>query len=323
MDNEWPTPFGPISDPPVFGELYLLKYFRGFIYFISHAIKNWLKNVTTLEQSELNWICHHQKELRSDVYQDIRNAVHNEENPDAVDRGKCVILPSSWQPTPHVSALSGFNGHCRKPDLFFTMTTNPKWPEITDALLKDPTPDSKRQEPSDRSDIVACVFVQKMEKLLKDVRGGLFGKVAGMVYTVEFQKRGLPHIHLLIFLQQQDKIRNPEDVDDIVSAQIPDHVAHPFLYESVTRHMVHGPCGPGHKTAACMVDNACSSIIQNSLNQRLSLDTVAIPNMLDLTMVGLVWTGGVIFMTIGILFPIILISQPSMVSLPSHSYFSI
>jgi len=27
------------------------------------------------EQSELNWIRHRQKELRSDVYQDIRNAV--------------------------------------------------------------------------------------------------------------------------------------------------------------------------------------------------------------------------------------------------------
>jgi len=67
----------------------------------------------------------------------------------------------------------------------------------------------------------------------------LFGKVASMVYTVEFQKRGLPHMHLLIFLQQEDKICNPKDVDDIVSAQIPDPVDHPLLYETVTKHMVH------------------------------------------------------------------------------------
>jgi len=60
--------------------------------------------------------------------------------------------------------------------------------------LRDPTPEGTRQEPSDRPDIVACVFVQKMAQLLKDVKDpGLFGKVAGMVYTVEFQKRGLPH----------------------------------------------------------------------------------------------------------------------------------
>ena len=148
--------------------------------------------------------------------------------------------------------------HCRKPDLFLTMTTNPKWPKITEALLQDQTPDGKRQQPSDRPDIVARVFVQKMESLLKDVRNGLFGKVAGMVYTVEFQKRGLPHMHLLIFLQQEDKIRNPKDVDDIVSAQIPDPVAHPLLYETVTKHMVHGPCGPGHPSSVCMVDGVCS-----------------------------------------------------------------
>jgi len=61
---------------------------------------------------------------------------------------------------------------------------------------------------------VARVFVQKMEQLLKDVRCvSVCGKVAGMVYTVEFQKKGgLPHMHLLIFLQQPDKIRNPKDV---------------------------------------------------------------------------------------------------------------
>jgi hypothetical protein len=48
MDNYLPTPFGPISDPLAFGVLYLVKYYGGFIYFISHTIKNWLKNAATL-----------------------------------------------------------------------------------------------------------------------------------------------------------------------------------------------------------------------------------------------------------------------------------
>jgi hypothetical protein len=39
----------------------------------------------------------------------------------------------------------------------------------------------------------------KMQELLKEVRGGLFGKVTGMVYTIEFSKRGLLHMHLLIY----------------------------------------------------------------------------------------------------------------------------
>jgi len=54
LDNEWPISFGPISDPPAFGELYLVKYFGGFIYFISHAIKNRLKNAATLGLNDWN-----------------------------------------------------------------------------------------------------------------------------------------------------------------------------------------------------------------------------------------------------------------------------
>ena len=37
--NQWPTGFGPISIPLVFKVLYLVKYFCGFKYFISHDIK--------------------------------------------------------------------------------------------------------------------------------------------------------------------------------------------------------------------------------------------------------------------------------------------
>ena len=33
--NQWPTAFGPISNPSVFEVLYLLKYFGSFMYFIS------------------------------------------------------------------------------------------------------------------------------------------------------------------------------------------------------------------------------------------------------------------------------------------------
>jgi hypothetical protein len=53
LDNEWPIPFGPIGDPPAFGELYLAKYFGGYVYFISHAIENQLKNAATLLNATL------------------------------------------------------------------------------------------------------------------------------------------------------------------------------------------------------------------------------------------------------------------------------
>jgi hypothetical protein len=215
------------------------------------------------EQSELNWIRHHQKELRADSYQSLHTAINANPETDAANTGQRVVLPSTHLGSPrHMYQLfqdsMAICRHCKKPDLFLTMTTNPNWPEIKEALLKDQTEQGKRQEASDRPDIVARVFVMKMQELLKEVREGLFGKVAGMVYTIEFQKRGLPHMHLLIFLQQGDKIRDPKDVDDIVSAQIPDPVTQPLLYETVTKNMVHGPCGPGKPSARCMVNNVCS-----------------------------------------------------------------
>ena len=39
--NQWPTAFGPISNPSVCEVLYLVKYLGSFNYFTSHNIKNW------------------------------------------------------------------------------------------------------------------------------------------------------------------------------------------------------------------------------------------------------------------------------------------
>ena len=152
----------------------------------------------------------------------------------------------------------------RKPDIFITMTAKPTWPEIQEQLLWEEPPNAganhqrRRQKASDRPDIVARVFEQKKNELLKDVKSGVLGKVEAMVYTVEFQKRGLPHMHLLIFLAEEDKIHTPEQVDAIVSAQLPDPELHPQLYETVTNCMLHGPCGAERHSAPCMVDGNCS-----------------------------------------------------------------
>ena len=48
MINQWSTVFGPISNPSVFEVFYLVKYFGGFKYFISHDIKNRFKKAVTL-----------------------------------------------------------------------------------------------------------------------------------------------------------------------------------------------------------------------------------------------------------------------------------
>ncbi|OWZ22476.1 putative membrane protein [Phytophthora megakarya] len=104
----------------------------------------------------------------------------------------------------------------RKPDLVVTVTTNPKWKEIQDELLPD-------QTSSDRPDIVTRVFRMKLNALLDNItKKGIFGKVAALVYVVEFQNSGLPHAHILIILKDHWKPRNSSDYDNFVSAEIPD-----------------------------------------------------------------------------------------------------
>ena len=51
-----------------------------------------------------------------------------------------------------------------------------------------------------------------------------------MVHVIEFQKRGLPHCHILVVLDQNRKLRDGHDVDSIICAEIPDERAVPDLY---------------------------------------------------------------------------------------------
>lgn len=62
------------------------------------------------------------------------------------------------------------------------------------------------------------------------------------VHTIEFQKRGLPHIHCLVFLDPQDRIKTAEVIDCLIRADIPDPVEEEALYKIVTMVMLHGPC---------------------------------------------------------------------------------
>ncbi|XP_015124346.1 uncharacterized protein LOC107046271 [Diachasma alloeum] len=63
------------------------------------------------------------------------------------------------------------------------------------------------------------------------------------VWVVEYQKRGLPHVHLLLTLKADHKIATPDAVDKYISAEIPDPNDDPILHQAVMKHMIHGPCG--------------------------------------------------------------------------------
>ncbi|XP_074276220.1 uncharacterized protein LOC141599974 [Silene latifolia] len=103
------------------------------------------------------------------------------------------------------------------------------------------------------------VFKMKLAELMKDLKDRhIFGRVIGGTYTIEFQKRGLPHAHILIFLHRDDKFPKAANVDKIISAEIPDPDENPLLYALVKDHMIHGPCGKDFPTCPCMVASKCS-----------------------------------------------------------------
>lgn len=78
------------------------------------------------------------------------------------------------------------------------------------------------------------------------------------MYVVEFQKRGLPHVHLLIWLDSASKKNLKQNIDKYVCAEIPDPEKDPAGYAAVKRFMMHGPCGGGYPKSPCMKDFKCT-----------------------------------------------------------------
>ncbi|GFW55752.1 ATP-dependent DNA helicase [Trichonephila clavipes] len=75
------------------------------------------------------------------------------------------------------------------------------------------------------------------------------------MYSIEWQKRGLPPMHLLVWLQT--KICS-DQVNSIISAEIPDKEEDPILYEVVTKNMIHGSFCNKNCKVPCIVDGKCS-----------------------------------------------------------------
>ena len=66
--------------------------------------------------------------------------------------------------------------HFHKPDLFLTMTANPKWPEIIYSLFSG-------QIATDHPNFVLWVFEQNKKALLKLIDNGFFGTTVAHYQT--------------------------------------------------------------------------------------------------------------------------------------------
>lgn len=205
-----------------------------------------------IEASNLNWLKMHQDTIQAQRYVSVHQAAARLAAKHGLTAAPTIILPSAFQGSArHMrqqcnDAMATFTRYGR-PDYFTTMTCNPNWPEIQKEL-------EEGQSASDRPDIVARVFKLKLDEMLNEIQSGLFGPVLCMVHTIEFQKRGLPHAHILFTIQNGHKPDNAETINKYVCAELPDRELNPRLFDIVTKTMTHGPC----RQDLCIVDGKCS-----------------------------------------------------------------
>ncbi|XP_038717417.1 uncharacterized protein LOC120010695 [Tripterygium wilfordii] len=232
---------------------------------------------TCIEEQRLRFIRCNQDKLRSELYSGLQDAVSRGDTI-ASEIGKRTILPSSHTGSPRykVQNYQDAMAICRwagYPDLFITFTCNPKWQEIRDMLDI-----IGQSEPSKRPDVVDRVFQIKLHELLQDIKHRkYFGPTLAVLYTIEFQKRGLPHAHILVFLHPEYKKPTTERIDAIISAEIPDKSCDPSGYLAVQNYMIHGPCGNLNNGSPCMQDKKCTKHFPKKYYDETSIDVDGFP----------------------------------------------
>src|SRR5436309_800789 len=107
----------------------------------------------------------------------------------------------------------------------------------------------------DWPDLVARVFHLKVQEFLRKVQHeGFFGENVASVFTVKYQKRGLPHIHFLLFLAGRAQFDTIDRIDQVICAELSDP-SEQELYNVVTKHLIHQPCSVHNPTAPCMKEH--------------------------------------------------------------------
>ncbi|XP_076063443.1 uncharacterized protein LOC143038306 [Oratosquilla oratoria] len=134
------------------------------------------------------------------------------------------------------------------PDFFITFTMNPAWEELSEAAQQTGSHATSKNR-GYRPDLIRRIFKLKVDELMDDLTNkNIFGRVKAHLYRIEWQKRGLPHVHILLWMEHRV---DAELVGRIISAEIPDKEKEPRLFETVTTCMIHGPCKCFDESQAC------------------------------------------------------------------------
>jgi len=206
------------------------------------------------EKQRLDFIRRNQLKLRANLYKCVREST---EDRNVESSGRMVVLPASycgsdrWYHRGYKNAMALVQKY-GKPTFFLTQTFDVNCPEVKAELKPG-------QSPYDRPDLLCRIFNLKRKALLDDItKRGIFGECIAYVSVVEFQKRGAPHSHNLIWIK--DFEMTSQNIDNVISAEIPppgdegsdDRVFH----DLVVKQMIHGPCGRhGNMRLGCVQED--------------------------------------------------------------------
>ena len=166
-------------------------------------------------QNRINFLFKHQLLLRKES--EIRNGSVFDENEKDLDEGIKTYVPAN---------LTGSHAYWKKvadsaffltlilgsPKFFITITENSNWNEI--AALNNSN-DIMMNSP-----LLARVFYQKKLCLIDFIKKSkMFGNISGMLWRDEYQKRGMPHSHILIWSDFDTE--DPIAVDQIITCSLP------------------------------------------------------------------------------------------------------
>nr|KAJ0189473.1 hypothetical protein LSAT_V11C800408900 [Lactuca sativa] len=264
---------------------------------------------TCMEADRLDYILHHQEQLRSNYVSDLYDALSKGDRDNKVI-GKRVYSPATFVGGPcymykhYQDALA----ICRvygNPHFFITFTCNIKWSEIQHFMDLH-----LQHDVHSRTDIISCVFQIKVDAFIKFLKEDkTFGDMIRHKYIFcalwfstclplwfhflpysclhnlthpihmlsrfihnRDPKKGLPHCHTLLWTSSADMIKEPADIDKYMTAELPDPVLERPLYDRITSCMLHGPYGLLNKSAPCMKNDKCSKNIRKPFQKSTFFD---------------------------------------------------
>ena len=130
-----------------------------------------------MESNRMNFFRNNQKILRVECYQGLLDHVMNNASNisnNFVNKerlGNIFILPATYIGSPrymqkHYQDAMAIMRNTGRPDLFITVTCNPKWKELKEVLQKFPA----RTTPNDIPNITVRLFHTKLMSLIEDIK---------------------------------------------------------------------------------------------------------------------------------------------------------